>query len=208
MPGPKGNVPAIYAQVVTSDKRQSFHWDASALWYKMQDGRVWAPLSIVVHLCDGPATILGPAPSPIFQQVLKFSKTLDPQVLADTMTQVLNEVEELFDDARPLRSVAGQCVAFHPGEQIHAGAGHDNIPDPVTKGWNGRVVAYFFAYPENVKLSRANKALLCHETPWGLMREGITKEMVSLVLLEQKIKTFIGMTKKKKQLSPNLHNFF
>jgi hypothetical protein len=88
MPGPKGNVPAIYAQVVTSDKRQAFHWDASALWYKMEDGRVWAPLSIVVHLCDGPATILGPAQSyfPAGTQILQnpgstsFGRHYDPSV--------------------------------------------------------------------------------------------------------------------------------
>lgn len=197
---------ATYAQVVKTDKRQPFHLDASALWYKMPDGRVWAPLSVVLHLNDGPATVLGPPPSSLFEELLNH-KSMDPQVLADNMMTVLQQVEEKFVDARTSRNKAGHCLAFHAGEQLHAGAGHDKRPDPVFPSWNGRVVAYFFAHPLEIVLTPANKALLCHETPWGLMREGITKDQVILVRLKTK-KQKTRNDRNEKQFFSNLHQFF
>jgi len=198
---------ATYAQVVKTDKRQPFHLDASALWYKMPDGRVWAPLSVVLHLNDGPATVLGPPPSPLFKELLD-QKSMDPQVLADNLVTVFQQVEEKFVDARSSRNKAGHCLAFHAGEQIHAGAGHDKRPDPVFPSWNGRVVAYFFAHPMEITLTSANKALLCHETPWGLMREGITKSQVVLVRFQNKKTKIHGMTEMKNNFFLIFTNFF
>ena len=48
-----------YIQYTRKQKRQPFHWDSAASWYKHPTRGFWSPLSVIVHLNDGPATLLG-----------------------------------------------------------------------------------------------------------------------------------------------------
>jgi len=71
------------------------------------------------------------------------------------------------------KSRSGQCLAFHAGEQAHAGTSWDGIPDHDEPKFKARVVAYFFAVPNSEKERVSRLSLFSTETPWGLLKPGI-----------------------------------
>jgi len=63
-------------------------------------------------------------------------------------------------------SHAGQCLAFHAGEQPHAGTSwHGDID----ADFQARVVVYFFAVPEAVYERVRDLELFNSEFPFGLV---------------------------------------
>lgn len=161
-------------------KRQPTHWDTACPWFKNHRGH-WAPLSIVLHINDGLSTYLPGPPANVFTEAeAAFRKGVKPSVLARGLNGVL-EKYDTCDALVPLqdmqRSRAGQCLAFHAGHQPHAGMGWDGVKDPVTPAMCGRVVSYFFAIPRRHK-NLWTFPLFNPETPWGLMKESITEDMV------------------------------
>jgi len=116
----------------------------------------------------------------VFERMRGSKSIKNHALLAANLTQVLQHYETLDDGVQltqRLRSRAGQCLAFHAGEQVHAGMGWDGESDPCFPKWAGRVVSYFFALPK-AESHRWSHTLFNPESPWGLMREGITALMV------------------------------
>lgn len=177
-------------------KRQPCHWDTSTPWFKNKRGH-WAPLSIVLHINDGLSTFLPGPPADMFgkmrytaQNFTNFTffrytaeNCFPHKVLASSLLNTLKDYDKVdmkVDPAQRQRSRAGQCLAFHSGEQAHAGMGWDGLEDPVTPTWSGRVISYFFAVPASEYDFVLKGSLFNPELPWGLMMNGLTEKMVFL----------------------------
>ncbi len=168
-------------------KRQPCHWDTSVPWFENDRGH-WAPLSIVLHINDGLSTFLPGEPSDTFSLMRKLAeskKTLGHcTILAQNLVRLLDNYDRMDKGVQLTsrqRSRAGQCLAFHAGHQAHAGMGWYAEPDPCTPTWCGRVVSYMFAMPKSEVRKLWTNPICNPEYPWGLMREGITPQMVLFI---------------------------
>lgn len=146
----KGAKDRIYVQVTQEvGKRQPVHWDTAAPWFGNCRGS-WAPLSIVLHVNDGLTTSLPGMPLPLLGLAadnLFHGKTA--KYLAEGYESVLQSLEEVAHREPPSMSRQGQCLAFHAGEQPHAGMSWDGkTVDPRFPTFLARAVVYFFAVPE------------------------------------------------------------
>ena len=62
----------------------------------------------------------------------------------DAAQHVMNHLRDCEAKAQfdAPRNRAGHILAFHPGEQVHCGIGHDGVEDPLTPGMNMRVMLF------------------------------------------------------------------
>ena len=183
--------PRDWLQITRRPERQPCHWDTSSPWFKNEKGH-WAALSVILHINDGLSTFLPGQPVKVFEEMRETALEMCNQNPAKLSTK--NHVRcvnsllgildacDTMDKGVPMshrqRSRAGQCLAFHAGEQAHAGMGWDGLKDPCTPEWIGRVVSYFFALPKSEADRVWANPIFNPEFPWGLMREGITNRMV------------------------------
>lgn len=161
--------------------RQPTHWDTSCPWFENARGH-WAPLSVVLHLNDGLSTYLPGPPVDCFTEMReRYKAGLTPDFLAKALVKLLDKYDVTDHNLthRP-RSRAGQCLAFHSGQQVHAGMGWDGVVDPVNPDMCGRVVSYFFALPR-LHQNLWRLPFFNPEEPWGLMGPGVTTRMVFLL---------------------------
>lgn len=165
----------VSLQITRVSKDQPVHWDTAAPWFEDERGR-WAPLSVILHFNDGLSTHLASEPISLTKMVQTHLQDENPDVVAVKLTKLLEWLDE--KRKRHSRSRAGQCLAFHAGEQPHSGRGWDGVQDPIKKGWVGRVVAYFFAVPKTVEKKTWDLQVLNPEFPIGLMRAGVSGKWV------------------------------
>lgn len=161
----------IYAQVTKKvGQMQPVHWDTAVPWFYNNKGP-WAPLSIVLHVNDGLTTCLPAAPDPILQRIPDNLELGDhPETLADAAQSVLTMLDKTAKSMPTKMSRSTQCLAFHAGEQPHAGMSWDGAPDRLFPKWQGRVVVYFFAVPrEHFELVK-DFELFNSEYPYGLIK--------------------------------------
>lgn len=192
---PDGN-DQVYLQVTREEEGQPLHLDGGARWQLDDDG-YWAMLSVAVSLVDGSGTFLAGPPVPkIFDKLLQH-KHADPNLLAKSMMDVL-KLQEAKWPMKPQRNLAGQAVAFHPGEQIHCGRGFDGMADPCNPAWLGRVVLFVNAVPGRHFHKVKHLEVFSTEKPWGLQQGGIKALQVGC---------FARWSKKKKtQTHKNRHH--
>lgn len=154
--------------------RQPIHWDTGVPWMTNHNGK-WAPLSVVVHINDGLSTYVSTPPADVFSVLReKYNQGVKPETLAESLESVLQRMETHSvppkDLSRHKKSRAGQVLAFHAGEQAHAGTSWDGEDEVLHRSWHGRVVVYLFAVPESEKEAVWTLPLFNPEIPWGLMR--------------------------------------
>jgi hypothetical protein len=148
-----------YLQINTKPGTQPLHFDSGARWYKDEHGNMWAPLSTITNINDGAATFLTPQPvHGVFAEVEKKARAKDFQGAATFVQDLLTQLSVKHQPFRTMPNRAGQVVAFHPGDQPHAGMGFDG---PVEGGLNdfvGRIMLYLFFVPEEY-----SKEIIDHE---------------------------------------------
>lgn len=166
-----------YLQITRTMTFQPLHWDTATSWYKDSRG-IWGPLSVILHINDGPTTHLTSTPCRLHEMISKSLKSgISPKKIAKSLVSTLEIFENKMEVNWDHRSRAGQCLAFHAGEQIHSDMGWDGEYS-ILDNFPGRVVACFLAVPKSVSHLVEHSSLFNPESPYGLMMEGITAKMV------------------------------
>ena len=80
----------------------------------------------------------------------RFVKFPDDHDAAQHVMNHLRDCEAKAQFDAP-RNRAGQILAFHPGEQVHCGMGHDGVEDPLTPGMNMRVMLFLCLVPAELQ---------------------------------------------------------
>jgi hypothetical protein len=186
-----GTKDRIYAQITQRfGQMQPVHWDTGADWFENANG-VWAPLSIILHVNDDLSTCLPCAPLTTLSRSVPqlLFDDVHPKEVARRAERVLTHLDEKVKTMRFGRSGATQCLAFHSGEQPHAGMSWDGHVDPELPNFKGRVVVYFFAVPASVHAKAQYLELFNSEYPFGLLKH-IFEEQVSQIFYYFKSEKF------------------
>ena len=137
-----------------------------------------SPLSTIINLNDGVGTYVSGDPvSGVFENLLKIP---DPLAAGKSVLNYLKQCEAKSPNPlRARRNRAGQILAFHPGEQVHAGMGCNGDEDPLVPNLHCRIMLFLCFIPARFHARAWKLKLFESEYAWGLMKAGVSDEGIT-----------------------------
>ena len=167
-----------FLQITRSGKRQPLHFDGGPLWYADENEKLWSPLSTIISLNDGVGTNVSGIQSVEFSKI--YSKNSDPLAAGKSVLNYLKQCDAKSPNPlRARRNRAGQILAFHPGEQVHAGMGFNGDEDPLVPNLHCRIMLFLCFIPARFHARAWKLKLFESEYAWGLMKAGVSDDGIT-----------------------------